>query len=117
MQLLRRKTTRSQLEHAQAALLGQAPAAFALEPTATLPAPADACAPAPPSDLLQRRPDIVKAERRGGGQRSDWRARARRIHTLTLSAAGGYRGAPLADLFSAPNLFWSLGPALAASIF
>ena len=44
-------------------------------------------------------------------------ARAAYFPTLTLSAAGGFRGSPLADLFSAPNLFWSLGPALAASIF
>lgn len=117
VQLLESTSTRSQLEHALAALLGQAPAAFALEPTATLPAPA-AVPQALPSDLLQRRPDIAAAERRVAAANAQIGvARAAYFPTLTLSAAGGYRGAPLADLFSAPNLFWSLGPALAASIF
>lgn len=116
-QLLEAQTTRTQLEHALAALLGQAPAAFALESTATLPAPADV-PQALPSDLLQRRPDIAAAERRVAAANAQIGvARAAYFPTLTLSAAGGYRGAPLADLFSAPNLFWSLGPALAASIF
>ncbi|WP_395453391.1 efflux transporter outer membrane subunit [Acidovorax delafieldii] len=117
VQLLEAQTTRSQLEHALAALLGQAPAAFALEPTATLPAPADV-PQALPSDLLQRRPDIAAAERRVAAANAQIGvARAAYFPTLTLSAAGGFRGSPLADLFSAPNLFWSLGPALAASIF
>lgn len=117
VQLLEAQTTRSQLEHALAALLGQAPAAFALEPTAALPAPADV-PQALPSDLLQRRPDIAAAERRVAAANAQIGvARAAYFPTLTLSAAGGFRGSPLADLFSAPNLFWSLGPALAASIF
>lgn len=117
VQLLEAQTTRSQLEHALAALLGQAPAAFALEATAALPAPADV-PQALPSDLLQRRPDIAAAERRVAAANAQIGvARAAYFPTLTLSAAGGYRGAPLSDLFSAPNLFWSLGPALAASIF
>lgn len=117
VQLLESQTTRSQLEHALAALLGQAPAAFALEATAALPAPASV-PQALPSDLLQRRPDIAAAERRVAAANAQIGvARAAYFPALTLSAAGGYRGSPLADLFSAPNLFWSLGPALAASIF
>ena len=117
VQLLESQTTRSQLEHALAALLGQAPAAFALEATAALPAPADV-PQALPSDLLQRRPDIAAAERRVAAANAQIGvARAAYFPALTLSAAGGYRGSPLSDLFSAPNLFWSLGPALAASIF
>ena len=36
---------------------------------------------------------------------------------LSLSASGGYRNTVLADLFNAPNLFWSLGPSLAMSLF
>lgn len=117
VQLLESQTTRSQLEHALAALLGQAPAAFALETTGDLPTPA-AVPQALPSDLLQRRPDIAAAERRVAAANAQIGvARAAYFPALTLSAAGGYRGSPLADLLSAPNLFWSLGPALAASIF
>lgn len=117
VQLLEAQTTRSQLEHALAALLGQAPAAFALEATAALPTPASV-PQALPSELLQRRPDIAAAERRVAAANAQIGvARAAYFPALTLSAAGGYRGSPLADLFSAPNLFWSLGPALAASLF
>ncbi|WP_298210577.1 efflux transporter outer membrane subunit [Acidovorax sp.] len=117
VQLLESQTTRSQLEHALAALLGQAPAAFSLAATGALPTPA-AVPQALPSDLLQRRPDIAAAERRVAAANAQIGvARAAYFPALTLSAAGGYRGSPLSDLFSAPNLFWSLGPALAASIF
>jgi outer membrane protein TolC len=34
-----------------------------------------------------------------------------------VSATGGFRGPGLADLFSLPNRFWSLGPALAQTLF
>ena len=36
---------------------------------------------------------------------------------LTLSGTAGYRGSELSNLFNAPNLFWSLGPQLALSLF
>ena len=36
---------------------------------------------------------------------------------MTLSASGGYRNSTLSNLLSAPNLFWSIGPSLAAAIF
>lgn len=117
VQLLESQTTRAQLEHALAALLGQAPAAFALEGAADLPTPS-AVPAALPSDLLQQRPDIAAAERRVAAANAQIGvARAAFFPSLTLSAAGGYRGSPVSELFNAPNLFWSLGPALAASLF
>jgi NodT family efflux transporter outer membrane factor (OMF) lipoprotein len=36
---------------------------------------------------------------------------------LTLSAQGGSQAARIAELFSAPSLFWSIGPQLAATLF
>lgn len=36
---------------------------------------------------------------------------------LGLSASAGYRGSELGQLIRAPNLFWSLGPTLAMSLF
>lgn len=116
-QLLEAGSSRAQLEHALAVLLGLAPAAFGLPVTAELPAP-----PMVPSELpaqlLQRRPDIAAAQRRVAAANAQIGvAQAAYFPALTLSAAAGYRGARLSDLVSAPQLFWSLGPALAVSLF
>lgn len=116
-QLVEQRSQRAQLEHAIAVLLGQPPAAFGLAPTGVLPA----LPPVPellPSTLLQRRPDIAAAERRVAAANAQVGvAQAAFFPSLTLSATAGYRGNSLADLASAPHLFWSLGPALALSLF
>lgn len=116
-QLLASQTTRAQYEHALAALLGLAPASFSLPVTGQLPAP-----PQVPSvlasTLLEQRPDIASAERSVAAANAQVGvARAAYFPALTLSAAGGYGSSTLSTLLSAPNLFWSLGPALAQSLF
>lgn len=117
VQLLESETNRTQLEHALAALVGQAPAAFSLPATAELPAP-PAVPGQLPSQLLERRPDIAAAERRVAAANAQIGvARAAFFPALTLSGSVGYRGSELSNLLSAPNLFWSLGPALAVSLF
>lgn len=117
VQLLEAQTTRTQYEHALAALMGQAPALFSLPVTGRLPAP-----PQVPgllaSTLLEQRPDIAAAERRVAAANAQVGvARAAYFPALTLSAAGGYRNSTLSSLLSAPNLFWSLGPGLALALF
>ena len=116
-QRIEAQSSRAQLEHALAALAGQAPAAFSLAPTAELPAPP----PVPvqlPSRLLERRPDIAAAERRVAAANAQVGvARTAFFPALTLSASAGYRGTSWGDLVSAPNLVWSVGPALAATLF
>ena len=115
-QWLEAQTTRAQFEHALAALLGLAPASFSLPMTSQLPAPP----PVPgmlASTLLEQRPDIAAAERRVAAANAQVGvARAAYFPALTLSAAGGYRSSTLPHLLSAPNLFWSLGPALAVAL-
>ncbi|MFT3814060.1 MAG: efflux transporter outer membrane subunit [Acidovorax sp.] len=119
-QLIEAETSRAQLEHALAALVGQPPAAFTLPPlaeSADLPAPPPVPAQLP-SRLLERRPDIAAAERRVAAANAQVGvAKAAYFPDLTLSASAGYRSTALSNLFKAPYLVWSVGPALAASLF
>ena len=108
---------RSQLEHAIAALIGKSPADFALPPQETLSTLPDVPASLP-SALLERRPDVAAAERRMAAANAQIGvAQAAFFPTLTLSASGGYQNSSLSDLISVPNRFWSLGPALALTLF
>ena len=108
---------RSQLEHAIALLLGKAPADFKLEPNNILPSTPDIPVGLP-SELLERRPDIAAAERRAAAANAQIGvAQAAFFPALTLSAATGFQNSTFANLISLPNRFWSLGPALAATLF
>ncbi|MFW7342185.1 efflux transporter outer membrane subunit [Pollutimonas sp. H1-120] len=116
-QLLALDWQRAQLEHAIAVLLGKAPSAFALEPTTTL-ASVPAIPVGLPSQLLQRRPDVASAERRTAEANARIGvAQAAWFPDLTLSAQAGYRSGQWAQWLTAPASFWSLGPALALTIF
>lgn len=115
-QWLDARSSRTQLEHALAVLLGQAPANFNLAPTASLPAVPNVPLQLPAA-LMERRPDIAAAERRVAAAYAQIGvAHAAYFPALMLSGSAGYRGEALANLISAPNLFWSLGPALALSV-
>ena len=117
---------RAQLEHAIAVSIGEAPANFNLPTLAKtdgstshdgLPEP-QAIPVGVPSQLLLRRPDLAAAERRVAAANAQIGvAESAYFPDLTLSAAVGYRGSSFANLLSAPNLFWSIGPALAQSLF
>jgi NodT family efflux transporter outer membrane factor (OMF) lipoprotein len=108
---------RAQLEHAIALLVGQAPVNFALPPTYALPETPQIPIVIP-SVLLERRPDIAAAERRTAAANAQIGvAQAAFFPSLTLSATGGFQSSSLAQLFSLPNRFWSIGPVLAATLF
>lgn len=108
---------RAQLENAIAILLGKAPADMAL-PSAPPPARLPMIPSAVPSELLERRPDIAAAERRTAAANAEIGvAQAAYFPTLSLSASGGYQNSSFADWFTAPNRFWSVGPALAQTLF
>ena len=113
---------RSLMEHAIAVLTSQAPADFTL-PAATLTADQlgqhlPAIPVGLPSDLLERRPDIASAERRVAVANANIGvARAAFFPTVILSGSGGFNSASLAALFNTPSRVWSLGAALAQSLF
>jgi NodT family efflux transporter outer membrane factor (OMF) lipoprotein len=108
---------RTQLEHAIALLVGKAPADFKLEPNNALPGTPDIPVGVP-SALLERRPDIAAAERRAASANAQIGvAQAAYFPALTLGASAGFQNSSFANLISLPNRFWSLGPALAATLF
>jgi len=116
-QLIEARSSRTLLEHALAVLLGKAPTSFSLSPTASLPMPPEVPVQLP-ATLIERRPDIAASERRVAAAYAQIGvAHASYFPALTLTGSAGYRGVDLGDLISAPNLFWSLGPALALSMF
>ena len=109
--------TRVQLQNAIAVLVGKPPAEFSLPAANTLPE-VPAIPAGIPAQLLQRRPDLAAAQAQVqaanaqiGVAQTAW------FPNLTLSAQGGSQAARIAELFSAPSLFWSLGPQLAATLF
>ena len=116
-QLIESQSSRAQLEHAIATLVGKPAAIFSLPQTAALPA-APSVPVQLPSELLQRRPDIAAASARVTAANAQIGvAQSAFFPAVTLSANAGFKGNELLQLISAPNLFWSLGPALALAVF
>ncbi len=116
-QIAETSAQRAQFEHALAVLLGLPPSSLTVPPGAAMPE-SPAVPPMLPATLLERRPDIAAARRRVTAAYAQIGvADAAFFPALTLSASAGYRSTTLASLVSAPNLLWSLGPALALAIF
>jgi NodT family efflux transporter outer membrane factor (OMF) lipoprotein len=108
---------RSQLEHAIAALTGEPPASLSLDPM-----PLEGEPPAIPADvpshILERRPDVAAAERRVAAANARIGvASAAFFPAVTLNAGGGFQAARLQEWLSWPMRFWSVGPALAITLF
>jgi NodT family efflux transporter outer membrane factor (OMF) lipoprotein len=108
---------RAQLEHAVAILVGEPPAAFSLRAAPLEGEPPDVPADVP-SRLLQRRPDVAAAERRVAAANARIGvASAAFFPTITLSGSGGFQTTTFAQWLSWPMHVWSVGPALALTLF
>ena len=108
---------RAQVEHAIAILLGKPPAELTIPPVSITVQP-PAIPVGLPSELLERRPDIAAAERRMVAANAQLGiAQAAFFPTVILSAAVGLESSKIANLFSWPSLFWSIGSALAHTAF
>ena len=112
------QTAREQDEHAIAVLTGVPPGSFTIVPRHDYGFAALAVPLLLPSELLERRYDVVNAERTAAAANAKIGvAKAAFFPTLDLSAEGGFQHNALANLFSLPNRFWSVGPSLAETLF
>lgn len=108
---------RKQLEHALAVLVGRPPSGFSI-PSEPFTMTALVIPPGLPSTLLERRPDIASAERQAAAANANIGvARAAYFPQLLLNAALGSNSASLANWFTPPARVWSLGAALAQTLF
>jgi NodT family efflux transporter outer membrane factor (OMF) lipoprotein len=116
-QLVDNGIDRALLEHAIATLIGEPASTFTIA-RAPLAAKLPDIPVGVPSELLERRPDIAAAERSVAAANAQIGvAQAAFYPTLTLSAAGGFRSNSFADWLTVPSRFWSLGAALAQTLF
>lgn len=106
--------------HHLAVLLGQEPGALdtELSVAAPIPPPPLVVAVGLPAALLQRRPDIRRAERElAAATARIGVATAERYPRLTLSGTIGHHSLHITDLFLPGSQFWSLGPSLRWPLF
>jgi len=107
---------RSLLEHAIATLVGKPASVFSIQANVGL-QPPPSVPTGVPSQLLERRPDIAGAERRVASANAQIGvAIAAYFPRLLLGASGGYEGPTLADWFTLPSRFWSIGPSLVSTL-
>lgn len=112
------ETSREQDEHAIAVLTGVPPTGFSLAPRLDYVFVDPQVPLALPSQLLLRRYDVVSTERSAAAANAKIGvAQAAFFPVLDLSAQGGFEHNAFAQLFSLPSRVWTLGPALAATIF
>lgn len=110
---------RKLMEHAIAVLAGKPPADMdiqSLPPKASLTVP---IIPATaPSALMERRPDVVSAERNMAAANAQIGiSEGGYFPDLTISASDGFDNSVLHDLISAPNRVWAVGAELAGNLF
>jgi len=109
---------RSQVEHALSVLVGKPASSFSLPVGELAATPPPVPAIGVPADLLERRPDIAAAERRMAEANAKIGvAKAAFFPAATIGATYGFQSSMLSNLFTLPSRFWSLGPALALTLF
>jgi NodT family efflux transporter outer membrane factor (OMF) lipoprotein len=108
---------RQAYEHAIAMLTGHAPSDLTIPP-GRLTGAVPVVPPGLPSTLLERRPDISAAERQMQQENALIGVQIAAYYPdVSLSALGGFEGAPLSQLFTTANRIWSLGASASETLF
>jgi NodT family efflux transporter outer membrane factor (OMF) lipoprotein len=111
------KIQRAILEHAVAVLIGKQPAEFSLA-SSTMRSDVPTVPAGVPSTLLERRPDVAEAERKMAAANAQIGvAKAGYFPDLTLSGQDQYSNSMFSGLIRSSNRIWSVGPALAETLF
>jgi len=116
--LVRLQRSRSSLETAIAILLGNLAPNFQVPAVETPNTTIPTVPPALPSELLERRPDVARAERQlAAANARIGVARAAYFPSLRITGSAGYVSAELDSLFNWDSRVWSLGPSLSIPLF
>lgn len=103
---------------ALAVLLGRVPEQLRVEGQSLRPIPLPPVAPGLPSELLERRPDIRRAEADLIAANADiGAARAAMFPTVSLTGTGGYQSDALSRLFRSSTSFYTLSADILGVIF
>ncbi len=109
--------TRARLENAVAVLIGKPPSELGIAPAPGLP-PLPEIPPGLPSSLLERRPDIVAAERQMAAANAAIGVAATAFYPdIVLSTTGGTAATEITKLALASGWLWSFGTTLAQTVF
>lgn len=112
-----RQLERSALD-SLAVLLGRVPERLEVRGESLRPVPLPVVAPGLPSELLERRPDIRRAEADLLASNADiGAARAAMFPSLTLTGSAGYQSTALSQLFRSSTGFYTVGVDLLGTIF
>lgn len=107
----------AQTQHALAVLSGQPPTNFSVAPKITSIVPPEIPVGLP-SELLQRRPDVVAAEYNlEAANARIGVAKAAFFPTIKLTGTAGYASADLGSLVDWPSRFASFGPSISVPVF
>ncbi len=108
---------RAQLEHAIAVLVGKPASDFSI-PFSPLTATPPPIPVGVPSELLERRPDVAAAERQMAAANAQIGVAISAYYpSVTLGASAGFETLDLAQWFTWPARFWSIGPSASETLF
>ncbi len=116
-QLIDLGVARAQYEHAIAVLTGQPPSNLTLKEVVLKGEPPHVPVGVP-SRLLERRPDIAQAERQMASANAAIGVQVAGYYPqITLTGQAGLEAINISDLLTAPSFAWSIGAAVAQTIF